>query len=107
MAIPLAMVGRACKKIREGEDGAERPREPEKAPEPKEPIPVPPPAQDNVWVFYTANSQAYRVGAKVHAARPGEASSLCNKLRTDKSTSVQRPPEEAICAPCRMAMQKA
>ena len=102
MAIPLAMVARVCKRVRDEEGSVEPPS----APEPNEPAPILPPAQEAVWLFYTANSQAYRVGAKVHAAKPGQPVSLCNKLSTCRAASVQRLPEEALRAPCRAAMQR-
>ena len=93
MAIPLAMISRVCKRIRTEENTAERPHDLQPEPEPKEPIPVPPPAQAKVWSFYyTANSQAYRVGAKVHSARPGDVASLCNKLIEDRQSDVRPMP---------------
>ena len=87
-------------------DRKKQPVEPKQEPAQKKPCPIPPPVQAPVWIFYTANSQAYRVGAKVHAARAGQLISLCHKLNTDRAVSVQEPPEEAMCAPCRAAMQR-
>ena len=100
MAIPLAMISRVCKRVHDDE----RQVEPQQEPELKEPSPIPPPVQEPVWIFFTAKSQAYKEGAKVHAARAGQLVSLCNKLSTDKAASVQRPPEAVMCAPCRAAI---
>jgi hypothetical protein len=100
MAIPLAMIGRVCKRIRAEEESVPAPAAERREPEPAEQVVQTP----EPWEFIAAVTA--RATSKVHWFHTGAQISLCSRLCRARGVPMGKPMGDDACMQCKAKAQR-